>query len=263
MFGLAETELGRLVAVLGADTVAQLFGPLDPLGDNVRIGGVEFEVVGTLAAKGVAGAENRDDIVLIPVTTALQRLIGGRSIQRIYVAATGADQMESVASAIVETLRRKHRLTSDRADDFQISNQQDLLEASTSVTETFTLLLGAIAAVSLLVGGIGIMNIMLVSVTERTREIGIRKAVGATSGAILSQFLVEALVLSLFGGLIGIAAGVGSARVVSSLAGWPTVVSGLAIALAFGFAAGVGLFFGLYPASRAARMSPLEALRYE
>ena len=263
VFGEAETEFGRQVAVLGAETVAQLYGPLDPLGDTVRIGGVEFEVVGILAAKGVAGAENRDDIVLVPVTTALQRLFGGRTIQRVYVAAAAADEMDAAALIIGATLRRQHRLTSDKVDDFQLSNQQDLLEASTSVTATFTLLLGAVAAVSLLVGGIGIMNIMLVSVTERTREIGIRKAVGATSGAILSQFLVEALVLSLVGGLLGVGAGVGSARVVSVLAGWPTMVSVPAIVLAFSFAAGIGLGFGLYPASRAARMPPLEALRFE
>ena len=263
MLAPLEEEIGAKVAVLGSEAATALFGPLDPLGEVVRVGSVEFEVIGVLAAKGVSGAENRDDTIVVPAATALRTVVGGRTIQRIYVAARSPGEMDEVSDLIKEALRRQRRLTADRADDFEVANQQDLLEASSSVAETFTLLLAGIAAISLLVGGIGVMNIMLVSVTERTREIGIRKAVGATRSAILWQFLIEALALSLAGGMIGIGVGVGSARAVSTAAGWPTVVSAESVALAFLVALGVGLFFGLYPARRAASMSPLDALRHE
>jgi putative ABC transport system permease protein len=261
-----DDEDGAFVAVLGATTATNLFGatPVENVvGATVRINRLPFTVVGVMAPRGVSGPENRDDQIFVPLSTARYRLAGTSSLTRINVAARSSAQMDEATAQISAVLRERHQIPFGNDDDFSVRGQDDLLSASENVTGTFTLLLGGIAAVSLLVGGIGIMNIMLVSVTERTREIGIRKAVGATRGAILGQFLLEAVLLSVTGGLVGIGLGFLSARVVSAAAGWATLVTPTSVAMAFGFSACIGLFFGIYPARRAAHLNPIEALRYE
>jgi putative ABC transport system permease protein len=259
----SDVLYSRPVVVLGATTAENLFGATNPVGRHVTIGPNDLEVIGVLQAKGVAGPENRDDLAIVPISFAQERLVGGQTIQRIDVEAASPSRMADAVFAIRLTLRDRHHLAATQADDFVIRNQQDLLDTSSQVSTTFTELLAGIAIVSLMVGGIGIMNIMLVSVTERTREIGIRKAVGATADVILAQFLVEALLLSLGGGLLGIGAGIGVAALLTKIAGWTTVVEPGSAALAFAVAGSIGLFFGIYPAQRAARLDPIEALRYE
>jgi putative ABC transport system permease protein len=251
------------VAVLGQTVRETLFPGQDPVGQTIRIQRAQFTVIGVMDRKGSTGFGDRDDVVFVPLSTAQKRLFGVDHVRAVYVKVRDAASMQAVASRIEGLLRERHRIPEDGEPDFVVRNQADLIQAFTGVTQTITLLLGAIAAVSLVVGGIGIMNIMLVSVTERTREIGIRKAVGATHRDILVQFLVEAVLLSVGGGVLGVLVALGAARTVAALAGWATVVTPQAVLLAFGFAVAVGLFFGLYPAHRAASLDPIVALRHE
>ena len=234
----------------------------------MRVANTPFEVIGVLSEKGPSGAGwDQDDIVFAPLSTARQRLIGGanqvnrEAIAYILVKAASDEAMPQAESQISQLLRQRHRLREDKGDDFQVTNPAETMEAQTAATRTISWLLAAVASVSLVVGGISIMNIMLVSVTERTREIGLRMAVGAKRHHIRNQFLVEALTLCFLGGLIGVALGVAAAALVASLAGWPIFLSPLAILLALVFAAGVGVFFGYYPAKRAADLDPIRCLR--
>ncbi|HOX00961.1 MAG TPA: ABC transporter permease [Candidatus Paceibacterota bacterium] len=253
------------VAVIGQTTATTLFGDSDPVGQVVRIKNAPFTIVGALAPKGMAMMGNdQDDIILVPYTSAMVRLTGATTFRSFLVqAAAGSGQLARTQEEIVELLRQRHRIGPDRDDDFMVRTQEEIAAMATSTSRIMTVLLGAIAGVSLLVGGIGIMNIMLVSVTERTREIGLRLAVGARSRDILWQFLIEAVVLSVAGGLLGIGLGVGGARAVSANFGWTTLVSAQSIVLAFAFSAAIGVFFGFYPARQASRLDPIEALHYE
>jgi putative ABC transport system permease protein len=252
------------VALIGKTTATQLFGEGDPVGQTIRVKNVPFTVVGLLNAKGAGfGGQDQDDVVMIPWTSALTRLTGGTTFRNLSLQGASADQLDEISEDITSLLRQRHRLQDGVDDDFSIRTQTETLETFTSTAKTMTMLLGSIAGVSLLVGGIGIMNIMLVSVTERTREIGIRMAVGAKSGDILSQFLAEAVTLSLVGGIAGIAIGVGISRLISVKMGWPVLTSSNAITVAFLFSAAIGIFFGFYPARKAAQLDPIESLRYE
>ena len=252
------------VAVLGQSVATNLFGQGDPVGQIVRIQSAPYEVVGVLRAKGAnMMGMDQDDLVLVPWTSAMVRLTGENAFRAISVQAESAERIPDVVAQLEALLRQRHRIREGQEDDFMIRNMQDMLEMATSTAQTMTILLGAIAGVSLLVGGIGIMNIMLVSVTERTREIGVRMAVGARGSDILLQFLVEAVVLSVAGGAIGIGLGYATALAVSAKFGWSTLVSPESVALAFVFSAAIGIFFGFYPARKAAGLDPIEALRYE
>jgi len=266
MFTSQENKGLQRVAVVGP-AVATNMGLQSSdalLDDNIRIRGVQFRVVGVLESKGQTGfGNNPDEQILIPINTARFRVIGTDRLRSIGVLAENEDKIPDAMASIQKILRREHRLAGSRPDDFQMRSQADFLNTLGETTEVFTYLLSGIAAVSLLVGGIGIMNIMLVSVTERTREIGIRKALGATRSAILLQFLIEAVVLCCLGGIFGILLGTGAATLMSNMAGWNTKISPGAIGLAFAFSAGVGLIFGVWPARRASTLDPIIALRYE
>ena len=252
------------VCVVGRTVVEDIFDGSDPVGKQIRIDNVGFRVLGVMEEKGsMGGWSDPDNRVFIPITTAQKRLFGTDYLRGISVEVKSEGEMESAQQEIVKLLRRQHKLPASKEADFSVQDQKEFLETLEETGRSFTYLLAGIAAVSLIVGGIGIMNIMLVSVTERTREIGTRKAVGAKRRDILVQFLVESLVLSLIGGAMGILLGIGGARLIANLAGWKTVVSADAIILAFLFAASVGIFFGIYPARKAARLNPIEALRYE
>lgn len=254
------------VAVLG-DTVANsLFtGGQSPVGQTIRIRNVPFTVIGVLAAKGTTAGPggDQDDTVLIPFQTAQVRLFGSNNINQIIVQVADASQIDTATTDMTDLLRQRHRITTNASSDFTIRNNNDIISRVSSVSSTLTMLLGGVAAVSLVVGGIGIMNIMLVSVTERTREIGIRLAIGAQPGDVLAQFLVEAVVLSVLGGVIGILIGSGVALLLPIVAGWATVLPWNAIVLAFGVSAAIGMFFGIYPARKASQLDPIVALRYE
>jgi putative ABC transport system permease protein len=266
MFGSADDAARRRVAVLGPQVVSDLGGASAAalVGQSVRINGIQFQVIGVLASKGQGGGfGNPDDQVLIPIQTARYRLMGNDRLRSISVLSPSEAEVPVTMAEVQRILRREHRLRTGQEDDFSIRNQADFLATLGETTEVFTYLLAGIAAVSLLVGGIGIMNIMLVSVTERTREIGVRKAIGATQRIILLQFLTEAVVLCLLGGVIGIGLGAGSALLLKRAFQWNTAVGGSSILLAFGFAAVVGIVFGVWPARRAAALDPIEALRYE
>jgi putative ABC transport system permease protein len=234
-----------------------------PIGQLVRIRNVPFTVVGVLQSKGASGFGDQDDTVMIPFRTGQVRLFGAQNINQIIVQVADPTQMDSANSQIETLLRQLHKLPSYQADDFSIRNNADIISRVSSVSDTMTMLLGGVAAVSLVVGGIGIMNIMLVSVTERTREIGIRLAIGAQPRDVLFQFLVEAVVLSLMGGIIGILIGSGVALAMPLVAGWTTVLPWNAIILSFGVSAAIGMFFGIYPARKASQLDPIVALRYE
>jgi putative ABC transport system permease protein len=263
-FTAGDDAARRRVAVLGAAVPQMLSSNRTAMiGQQILIRSIAFEIIGVLSEKGAQGFFNPDEQILIPLQTARYRVIGTDRLRDITVQARDLQSMNLAMIEIERVLRRQHKIRPGQDNDFQIRNQTDILATLQQTTDTFKYLLAGIAAVSLLVGGIGIMNIMLVSVTERTREIGVRKALGATRFNILFQFLVEALVLCLLGGLIGVLVGSGGAIVLSQLAHWNTLISPLAILLAFVFSAAVGLFFGIWPARRAAALDPIVALRYE
>jgi putative ABC transport system permease protein len=249
------------VAVIGQTVAANLFGAQDPIGETVTFSGVGLQIIGVTDKKGTNGAQDEDDIVIAPLTTVQEKLAGSGSINQILVQAKSRSKMTAASDEITSILLSRHKITNAAAADFSVLNQATLLATSTSTNRVFTVLLGAVAAISLLVGGIGVMNIMLVTVTERTREIGIRKAIGAHPRDILGQFLVESVMLTLIGGLLGVAAGVFGSRL--RIVGIQPVVAPYSVFLAFGVAVAVGLFFGIYPASRAAALRPIDALRYE
>jgi len=255
------------VAVLGPNVVETLFGSrdVDPIGARIKINRTTFTVIGVLESKGASGfgGLSRDDVVFVPLTTAQKRLFGVDYVRQIYIKIRVPEEMDDAVPVVEQLLRARHHIPPGASNDFRVFNQADILGALEGVSRTMTLLLGGIAAISLLVGGIGIMNIMLVSVTERTREIGLRKAVGATRADVLLQFLVEAVLLSVSGGVLGIGLGAVGARLLSQFLGWTTQMSVQAVLLAFTFSVGVGVFFGFYPARRAASLDPIVALRYE
>lgn len=254
-----------MVAVLGKTVADNLFDAgADPVGARIRINKLSFTVVGVLNSKGASmGGQDQDDVVYVPITTVQKRLMGVNYVRTINVQTETENSMTYVQGSIEELLRQRHRLSGTQSDDFTVRNLTSVLEAAQTSTGIMTMLLASVAAVSLLVGGIGIMNIMLVSVTERTREIGLRMAVGAKESNIRNQFLVESLVLCLAGGLVGILFGVAGAKVISKFAGWPTYVTMYSVLLSAGFSAAVGIFFGYYPAKKAAGLDPIEALRFE
>ncbi|MGD2044977.1 MAG: ABC transporter permease [Gemmatimonadota bacterium] len=270
-FTQSEVQGRRRVAVIGASVMSNLdedsFADVPPgtmLGETIQLRGLSFEVVGVLEEKGDAGFLRPDGAVFIPQSTAQYRVMGSRNrLNTIYAATDTPEDMDRAYAEIDRILRREHRIRAGEDADFQISNATDLLQTFNETRQTFGMLLAGIAGISLLVGGIGIMNIMLVSVTERTREIGVRKALGATRKAIMTQFLVEALFLCILGGLLGVAAGYGAAWVIRNTAGWQAAVAMRAVIAAIVFSAGVGLFFGMWPARRAAILDPIDALRYE
>ena len=252
------------VAVIGKTVSDNLFGSMDPVGQIIRINNVPFKVVGLLAPKGQSAmGHDQDDTAVIPISTLQKRIMGVNYVGAILVSAYSPEETTIAEKQIKELLHQRHHIPPGMDDDFSVRNMTDIATAAAAATSVMTLLLGSIASVSLIVGGIGIMNIMLVSVTERTREIGIRMAVGARGRDILLQFLVEAVVLSVAGGILGVVFGIAGSRLVSAFVHWPTIISFQSIFLALGFSIAIGVFFGLYPARRAASLDPIDALRYE
>ncbi len=264
MFAERDIRTSAKVAVIGSKTANELFGPLDPVGQSIRIKNIPFVIIGLLESKGAGmGGQNQDDRIIIPYTTAMKRITGEKYLRSVNLQIVSAARMEVAQQQITSLLRQRHRLAGNLEDDFNIFNQKEIADTVGSISKIITLLLGAIAGISLLVGGIGIMNIMLVSVTERTREIGIRIAVGAQPSAIELQFLIEAITLSLLGGLIGVMAGLGASKLIGMILDFKPVVSTNSIILAFCVSFAIGVFFGFYPARKAAALNPIDALRYE
>jgi putative ABC transport system permease protein len=253
------------VAVVGSTVVEDLLGSANAniLGQTIKINQVPFQVIGVLQSKGSSGANNNDDQIIVPLSTAQTRLIGSKAIRTVYVEAKSSDLMNSAYVEMQQILRHRHKLATSASDDFSITSQTDILSTAQDVTQSLTLLLSGIAAISLLVGGIGIMNIMLVSVTERTREIGIRKAIGAKRRTIMLQFLIEAVFLSALGGILGILAGAGGSTLLNKFAGMTAQMSTSSIIIAFIFSAAIGIVFGVFPAQKASKLNPIDALRYE
>lgn len=252
------------VAVVGQTVVKNLFADEDPVGKEIRVKNIPFRVIGVLKSKGNGSMGNdQDDTVLIPYTTSMERVEGIDYLRRVYVVAKDDEGIDRLQADIENLLRVRHNIKDTNLDDFNIQNMKSIMETVAQTTGTFTLFLGAVAAISLVVGGIGIMNIMLVSVTERTREIGVRKALGATYSVIVTQFLIEAVVISLMGGFIGIAFGIGASKVIGMVSGMSTIVSVPTIIMSFAFSMAIGLIFGIYPARKAAKLNPIDALHYE
>ena len=263
-FGPEDVRGIRSVAVLGQTVAQRLFADGDPVGQEVQIAAQRFKIVGVLAAKGqTASGSDSDDVILIPYTTAATRLTGRPRIPQILASTASEGDIPAAQEEVHALLRESHHLGEGEDEDFTVRNQTDLASAAESSTRVMTLLLAAIASISLLVGGIGIMNIMLVSVTERTREIGIRLAIGARGSDVLTQFLVESIVMGVLGGVAGLLLGVASAKLLGHFTGWETVISPLVMIVAVGFSGAVGVFFGYYPARKAAALNPIQALRYE
>jgi putative ABC transport system permease protein len=259
-----DMDSAAKVTVIGQTVARQLFGNDDPIDSVIRIRNIPFRVVGLLVGKGQTGhGQDQDDTVMIPYTTMQKRLMRITYVQSIVVRAVSAEKVPEAQEQITLLLRQRHRIAEGREDDFTVRNLSDIAEAAQSTARVMAVLLGSVAGISLLVGGIGIMNIMLVSVTERTREIGIRMAVGARGRDIMLQFLVEAVVMAATGGCIGILLGIGSSEVLKLWANWPTLVSPAIVAIAFLFSGAVGVFFGFYPAKKASTLDPIDALRYE
>ncbi|MGZ5503470.1 MAG: ABC transporter permease [Chthoniobacterales bacterium] len=259
-----DVRSANKVCVIGKTTATQIFGNDDPIGQILRVKNVPFTVTGVLAPKGLSAQGNdQDDVLIMPYTSAMKRVTGGTTLRSINVQVANASDLEPAQQQILSLLRQRHNIRQGRDDDFTVRTQKEIADTATATTDVMTGLLFAIACVSLVVGGIGIMNIMLVSVTERTREIGTRMAVCAHSRDILRQFLIEAISLSAVGGVLGILFGVGSAKAISAWKNWPTLISPLWIVLAFLISAAVGIFFGFYPARKAAQLDPIDALRYE
>jgi putative ABC transport system permease protein len=260
----ADVRTAARVIVIGQTLADNLFPGTDPIGQDLRVSNLPFRVVGVMVRKGQdQGGRDQDDIAFAPYTTVQKKVLGNTRVQIAYVSAISEDATYTAQSQIGDLLRQRHKLTASEPDDFTVRNMTDIAEAANETSKTMTILLACIAGVSLLVGGIGIMNIMLVSVTERTREIGIRMAIGARSSAVRSQFLIESIVLSLTGGTIGIVLGIVLSLAIPAMLGWPTLVSMMAIIGSVLFSVAVGIFFGYYPARKAAALDPIEALRYE
>ena len=262
-FNQQEINVAKRVCVLGATVVKNLFAEANPLGETIKVDGKNFMVIGMTEPKGALSWFDPDDQIFIPVTTAQKRVFGMNHIQSIDVQASKIEDLEVIKEDITQVLRIRHNIADGKENDFYVQNSSQWLNSWGDAAKTFTYLLGGIAAISLMVGGIGIMNIMLVSVTERTREIGIRKAIGAKKKEILEQFLIESVLISFLGGGAGVLLGMGISEIVSNIGEWETIVSTQSILLAFGFSVGIGIFFGFYPANKAANMNPIEALRYE
>ena len=263
-FEATDVRSKRKVAVIGATVADELFFDTDPVGERIQLRHVPFEIIGVLAEKGqTADGSDQDDVILAPYTTVQTRLAGRQFIAEIVASTSTPEDISAAQEEIALILRESHDLAEWEDDDFTVRNQTDLAETAQSTTKVMTVLLAAIAGISLLVGGIGIMNIMLVSVTERTREIGLRLAVGARGVDVLTQFMIEAVVLSVLGGMIGVLGGIAGSLIVARITGWGIAISPQAIALALVFAAAVGIFFGFYPARRAASLHPIDALRFE
>ena len=262
-FDADESRAAKRVAILGATASANLFGNADPVGQQIRIGKVPFEVIGLAAPRGMdVNGQDQDDVILVPLETAMRRILNVTHVQTVYIQARDSRALGSAEMEVASLLRQRHRLDS-KPDDFTIQNQATLLETERETTGSMTLLIGSVAGISLVVGGVGILAVMLMSVRERTREIGLRRAVGALRSDIRNQFLLESAILAGAGGVAGVVGGVGLSLVVSSLGYWPAMISWPAAAVAFAFSVVVGVFFGLYPAARAARLEPIEALRAE
>ncbi len=259
-----DVRSANKVAVIGKTTATQIFGNDDPVGQTIRVKNVPFTVVGVLTPKGLSAQGNdQDDVIIMPYTSAMKRVTGGTTLRSINVQVANASDLEPAQQQIISLLRQRHNIRAGHDDDFTVRTQKEIADTATATTDVMTGLLFAIACVSLIVGGIGIMNIMLVSVTERTREIGTRMAVGAHGRDILRQFLIEALSLSVAGGIVGILAGVGAAKMISVWKNWPALISPVSIVAAFVISALIGIGFGLYPAYKAAQLDPIDALRYE
>jgi putative ABC transport system permease protein len=259
-----DVRSANKVCVIGKTTASQIFGNDNPIGQTLRVKNVPFTVVGTLTAKGLSAQGNdQDDVLIMPYTSAMKRVTGGTTLRSINVQVANVGDLDAAQQLIVSLLRQRHNIRQGRDDDFTVRTQKEIADTATATTDVMTGLLGAIAGVSLVVGGIGIMNIMLVSVTERTREIGTRMAVGAHGRDILTQFLIEAVALSAVGGILGIILGIAASKILSIWKSWPSLISPTSIIVAFFVSAAVGIFFGFYPARKAAQLDPIDALRYE
>ena len=260
-----DIDSSSRVAVIGTTVAENLFGEnVNPVGKNIRINNDPFKVIGLLESKGQSSVgQDQDDTIIVPITTAMNRIMATDHIQSINIEVASQDKIDQVQAEVENLLRERHKIVGDKEDDFTVRNLTSIMEAMTSSTTMITLLLGSVAGISLLVGGIGIMNIMMVSVTERTREIGIRKALGATYSNIMMQFLIEAIFVGIIGGLIGIGIGCATATAISQFGGFNTVITIEPILVSFFFSVGISLFFGIYPARKAAKLDPIEALRYE